>query len=223
MIPRSNFSEWIWPIPMYMDNEPVVSDGYGRGKRVDQATGKAKGHYGVDIMHSRRKDARDVGAIGTKNFVTYPGEEALVVGPGMVQEVSQSQTGHFVRINHRVGAEGKSILSVYRHLINVRPTIIQGQLVKTGDPIGLLGDSPIDGHDPIHLHFELWDISQNRHYPEATFDPALVMHQWRVKRHPQGDIVPHPHPPKPGPTGWWSAVGTVLLTIFVHYLMSRRS
>lgn len=191
MIPHSDFEDWIWPIPMYLDNPPVISDGYGRTKRG------GKGHFGIDVMHSRRfHKTLDIGAVGTKNFVTYPGEEGMAVAVGIVQEVGKTSTGHFVRIGHRVGVEGRSLLSVYRHLVNVRSEIVKDTLVMPGTPLGLIGDDPSNKGDPTHMHFELWDIGKTRHYPESTFDPTTVMRLWRVKRIPQGDIVAHPHPPK---------------------------
>ena len=212
-IPRSNFSDWIWPVPMFLDNPPVISDGYGRDKRVGK-DGKARGHFGVDIMHPRRKNnPLDVGVTGSKNFVTYPGEEALLAGDGLIKEIGVTSTGHFVRAEHRVA--GRSILSVYRHLMNVRPEILKGEVVKAGFPLGLLGDDPTNQADPIHLHFELWDLARTRLYPEATIDPELVMAQWRVKRIPQGDIIPHPNPPKgDGGVGGGSGLAAALLSAF---------
>ncbi len=205
--PRSVFSDWLWPVPMVVDNPPVISDGYGRRKRVGK-DGKPKGHFGLDIMHARRKgDDRDIGAVGSKNFITYPTEEAIAVGDGMVQEIGHTSTGNFVRINHRVG--GRSILSVYRHLMNVRPEVKKGALIAAGAPLGLLGDDPSNLADPIHLHFELWDIGRTRLYPDATFDPVEVMGQWKVKRIPQGDIVPHPRPPKGGSGGGGLAAAVI--------------
>jgi hypothetical protein len=190
VIPHSNFSRWIWPVPMFMDNPPVISDGYGRDKRG------GRGHFGIDVMHARRPIDWAPGTVGSKNFCTYPGEEAMTVADGLVQDVGVTSKGHFVRMTHRVGDEGRPLLSVYRHLRNIRPGIATDNFYPAGTPLGFLGDDPSNPNDPVHLHFELWDISRTRVYPDVTFDPTMVMKLWRVKRVPQGDFIKHPKTPK---------------------------
>lgn len=185
-IPHSKFHDWIWPVAMMHDNPPIISDGYGKSKRG------GRGHFGADIMHSRRPGLTESGlhAVGSRLFCTYENEEAIAAADGVVQDVGITRTGHFVRLMHRVGIEGTPILSVYRHLRTVR--VSPNSLVDMGTPLGELGDDPSNPKDPIHLHFELWDISQTRLYPGATFDPSTVMKVWRVKRIPQTDYVNHP-------------------------------
>jgi murein DD-endopeptidase MepM/ murein hydrolase activator NlpD len=185
-IPHSKFHDWIWPVAMVHDNPPIISDGYGKTKR------SGRGHFGADIMHPRRPGLTEnnLHAVGSKLFVTYQGEQAIAAADAMVQDVGSTRTGHYVRLMHRVGVEGIPILSVYRHLQTV--LVAPNTLVSMGTALGVLGDDPSNPKDPIHLHFELWDISKTRLYPGATFDPSPVMKVWRVKRIPQADFVNHP-------------------------------
>lgn len=189
-IPHSSkFSDWVWPVGRVDGNPPIISDGYGATKR------NGKGHFGIDVMHHRR-GTQDAKQRGSKNFCIYDDEPAIAVADGLVQETGHSATGYFVRLYHRVGDEGRPIVSVYRHLTGFAEGVEKDAIVSIGSPLGKIGDDPRNPNDPPHLHFELWDISRNRKYPAATFDPILVMREWRMRLMPEFEFDNHPYPPK---------------------------
>ena len=51
-----------------------------------------------------------------------------------------------------------------------------GERVVAGQPIGLIGDDPLNPSDPMHLHCELW--FQGAH--DRAIDPASMMRAWPV-------------------------------------------
>lgn len=194
-IPHSDLDEWIWPLPMLFSNPPVISDGFGTKKRG------GKGHFGVDIMHNRRAGIDDAHkVVGTRLYCTYPGEMVIATADAIVQELGTGAHGHFIRLSHRVGKEGHSILSIYRHLTGFARGLKQGSLLKQGDLLGPVGEDPAAENDPVHLHFELWDISRTRTYPDTCFDPVCVMRHWSVVAN-GGERIAHPSPPKGSKSG----------------------
>jgi murein DD-endopeptidase MepM/ murein hydrolase activator NlpD len=189
-IPHSNLDEWVWPLPSLYDNPPVISDGFGTKKRG------GKGHFGIDIMHRRRDDrwpSDHKTATGTTGYIIYHNEFAIATAEAVVKEIGTGKHGHFVRLLHKVGSDGRSLLSVYRHLQGFTAGLHIGTKVMQADPLGLVGDDPFTPNDPPHLHFELWDVSRTTKYPEACFNPVLVMRNWKILDGPR--YSPHPRPP----------------------------
>ncbi|MBI9032915.1 MAG: M23 family metallopeptidase [Bacteroidales bacterium] len=90
----------------------------------------AKDHMGVDIV-TRRDEAIKATLEGTVILANWT-----------------AQTGHVLVIQH-----AQNLLSVYKH--NAVLLKKQGDLVKAGDPIAIVGDSGELSTGP-HLHFELW-------------------------------------------------------------------
>ncbi len=182
--PVSSFSQWLWPLLEINGNQPKISDGFGREKRIDPATKKPKGHFGADIMWARRAADSGVAEVksregkGAKGHIIYQNAPVIASGPGKVFSAENTGTGFAVKISHRVN--GRPYLSVYRHLKNV--LVKKGQIVPAGLPLGMPGDNPAAANDPVHLHFEMWDTSIGTAYPDWCIDPATVMSEWRVMR-----------------------------------------
>ena len=87
-------------------------------------------HFGVDI-------------VAQKNEVIKATQDGIVVFSGWTTE-----TGHVLVLQHR-----QNLLSIYKH--NSALLKKEGELVKVGEPIGIIGNSGELSSGP-HLHFELW-------------------------------------------------------------------
>lgn len=121
-------------------------------------------HNGVDLFYDydAAKDPRvkvgDGGAAGSKGKARWwipSGTLAVACADGVVVRASWIATGFRVAVEHADGFE-----SIYVHLRDLRVKV--GELVKQGDPVGLVGDNPAD-HDATHLHFEI--------SPAGTYNP----------------------------------------------------
>lgn len=100
------------------------------------------GHYGIDIA-SRKNEAVKATLAGTVIIATWT-----------------SETGNIIVIQHT-----DNLISVYKH--NAVILKKAGALVKSGEPIAIVGNSGELTTGP-HLHFELW-------YNGFPIDPELFM------------------------------------------------
>ncbi len=164
---------WIWPIASWNGRAPTISDGF-ESKRPGLSR-----HSGVDVMFARR--AGDPQKAGTPNgskggaFVMPDDTLALATSDGVVYQAQKISTGYCVVIDHKP----RKIATFYAHLekLLVEPK----QVVKAGDPIGIVGGSPLDGEHLKHLHFEVWLGG-----PRDAIDPKPMMAFW--------DVIPDPRP-----------------------------
>lgn len=99
------------------------------------------------------------GPNGRPKWVVPYGIEALAAADGIVQIAGNTPTGHRVWIDH-----GNGLRSGYFHLASI--SVVVGQRVTRGTPLGLVGDNPKDG-DARHLHFEVSLVDRY-----APMDPA---------------------------------------------------
>lgn len=97
---------------------------------VTSEFGIKDGHFGVDI-------------VAKKNEVVKATQDGIVIFADWSVE-----TGHVLLIQH-----ANSFISVYKH--NASLLKKQGELVKSGEPIAIIGNSGELSSGP-HLHFELW-------------------------------------------------------------------
>ena len=88
-------------------------------------------HNGIDIMCAH-------------------GTQLVASAAGSVVEVELGGSwGQYIKIDH-----GNGVATLYSHLIEGSPTVAVGQVVATGEPIGLVGAS---GNASVsHCHFEVW-------------------------------------------------------------------
>ena len=141
---------WIVPLPIWQGRSPVVSDGWGT-PRPD-----GRFHRGADLMY--RRIASDPYRAGTPNGAAHhvmpDNMVALAASDGAIWFADWQRTGFSIVIDHGEWA------TYYTHLaaIMVRATnrAKSGQRVRAGDPIGIVGASPLDGEHLKHLHVELW-------------------------------------------------------------------
>lgn len=100
-------------------------------------------HLGVEFVNPRHTQIQAV----ADGIVYYAGTDAdVVIGPRL------KYYGNVVILQHDfITPEGERVYSLYGHMQNIGVSI--GQAVKSGDPIGAIGDSGI-AIGP-HLHFEV--------------------------------------------------------------------
>lgn len=126
-------------------------------------------HYGVDLFYKwQAGDAAMKVGDGGRTAKWFIPERTMAVAPadGLVELAGNSRTGHRVWIRHAGG-----LLTGGFHMteLAVRP----GDAVKAGDPIGTVGDNPVD-NDARHLHWEVYSGTL-ANYPKGTVDPERFL------------------------------------------------
>jgi murein DD-endopeptidase MepM/ murein hydrolase activator NlpD len=118
-----------WPFPVGVP----VSGVYG--PRIAPCAGCSSNHKGVD-------------------FTPGYGSPTQVIYPGVVKSVKNSGNsglGYNVIIGHVI--DGENVDTVYGHMITDSSELKVGDLVKTGDKVGLVGNT--GSSTGAHLHFEV--------------------------------------------------------------------
>jgi len=87
-------------------------------------------HFGIDIV------------AGPNEVVKSTLDGTVIISAWTIE------TGYVIQIQHAA-----NIISAYKH--NARPLIKQGDRVKAGDAIAIVGNSGELTSGP-HLHFEIW-------------------------------------------------------------------
>jgi len=106
------------------------------------------------------------------------GEHVRAVHDGVVDFVQRGANplhgGSFVRISHR----GGTVITMYFHLAAIPRGIERGKFVKSGDLIGLVGDTGVKESAP-HLHFSVSiRPSPDR---ERYIDPEPLIALWPLR------------------------------------------
>jgi murein DD-endopeptidase MepM/ murein hydrolase activator NlpD len=106
------------------------------------------------------------------------GEHVRAVHDGVVDFVQRGANplhgGSFVRISHR----GGTVITMYFHLAAIARRIERGTFVKSGDLIGLVGDTGVEKSAP-HLHFSVSiRPSPDR---ERYIDPEPLIALWPLR------------------------------------------
>jgi hypothetical protein len=158
-------------VPRWNGRAPVISDGF------DSPRPGLPRHGGVDIMFERvPADPFKVGSPnGTRNYVMPDGLVAVAASDGVVWSAGSAPNGFEVVLDHTP----TKAATFYAHLekLFVQPTASgkSGERVRAGQPIGVIGASPLDGEHLKHLHFELWLGG-----PRDRIDPAALMRSWEI-------------------------------------------
>jgi hypothetical protein len=166
---------WIWPVPRWNSRTPVISDGFNSPR-----SGLPR-HGGVDIMFARvpADTLKPHTPNGTPHFVMPDALVAVAASDGVVWSAGPLPTGNGVVIDH----SPTKAATFYAHLekLLVKPTANSksGERVRAGQPIGVIGASPLDGEHLKHLHFELWLGG-----PNDRVDPSLAMRAWETVTDP---------------------------------------
>jgi murein DD-endopeptidase MepM/ murein hydrolase activator NlpD len=107
------------------------------------------------------------------------GEHIRAVHDGIVDFVRRGihaqHGGQFVRISHH----GGTVFTQYFHLAAIPRNIERGVAVKSGDVVGLLGDTGVHDSAP-HLHFSI-SIRPSPDRVEKYFDPEPLVALWPLR------------------------------------------
>ncbi|HLK88289.1 MAG TPA: M23 family metallopeptidase [Polyangia bacterium] len=107
------------------------------------------------------------------------GEHVHAVHDGVVDFVQRNANpdrgGEFVRLSHREG----TVFTQYFHLAAIPRGLERGVHVKSGDVIGLLGDTGVKESAP-HLHFAI-SVRPFKDGPERYIDPEPLIALWPVR------------------------------------------
>jgi murein DD-endopeptidase MepM/ murein hydrolase activator NlpD len=107
------------------------------------------------------------------------GEHVRAVHDGVVDYVQRGANaqhgGEFVRISHR----GGTVFTQYFHLAAIPRRIERGVFVKSGDVIGLVGDTGVKESAP-HLHFAM-SVRAAPDRPEKYVDPEPLIALWPLR------------------------------------------
>jgi murein DD-endopeptidase MepM/ murein hydrolase activator NlpD len=134
---------------------------FGAERAGDRPIECRKGHCGVDL--------------GGEIW----GEHVHAVHDGVVDYVQRNANpdrgGEFVRLSHRDG----TVFTQYFHLAAIPRDLTRGAHVKSGDVIGLLGDTGVKQSEP-HLHFAI-SVRPWKEGPERYIDPEPLIALWAVR------------------------------------------
>jgi murein DD-endopeptidase MepM/ murein hydrolase activator NlpD len=165
---------WVWPVPSWQGRAPAVSDGWG-----SRRDGGMRKHRGVDIMFKRTRRDELVAefppgtADGAKWHFMPRGVVAVAAADGVVRSAGWAPRGNAVVVRH----DG-TWATFYAHLAAL--LIADGDHVKAGQPLGLIGADPLDSQALRHLHFALWHGGNS----EGAIDPEPIMRRWKVVEAP---------------------------------------
>src|SRR4051812_4281430 len=168
---------WVWPVGVWHDRKPEISDGYSSKRR--SPAGELVTHGGVDIMYRRR--AGDAWRAGTPNgspgWIMPDHRAALAASDGVVWSAANTPRGWTVVIDHAP----RKLATYYTHLSSL--LVSAKQQVSAGAPLGIIGADPLDGEHIMHLHLEVW-----RGGSSDRFDPQrLIETTWEYVPDP-GDL-----------------------------------
>lgn len=149
---------WMFPLPAWRDYAPTRSQEYRAP--LDQS----RAHHGVDLMYARKPGGADQmwpsgnrggKSYGNAKFFCPDGIYACAARDGTLWQVGTGGHGKYVVVDH-----GRPFATYYTHLSSVLfPELArgaQGIRVKAGQPLGVVGYSPLDASRMMHLHFAIW-------------------------------------------------------------------
>jgi len=105
---------------------------------------------------------------GAHNYYAPEGTIVLAARAGTVFGVTPSARGLQIVLDHHV-----PWATYYQHLVSA--CVSKGDVVREGDPIGIMGFDPTDPEKIRHLHFEVWYQGGADH----SLDPTPVMSYWK--------------------------------------------
>lgn len=129
-------------IPVIKDSSPIVSPPVKDGEMLNNFTDSEL------VFHETYKDYRTHNGV---DILTKKDAPVMAVKNGVIiKNEFDYEDGYTVEIEHDDG-----LVSVYKNLSNDK-TVKVGQVVKSGDIIGTVGDSAVsESHMDSHLHFEI--------------------------------------------------------------------
>lgn len=152
---------WMHPLSGPERRMPVrATRAFGAPRPGDRPAECRSGHCGVDL-----------GEVW--------GEPVFAVHSGTVLKVerrNQANGGRYVRIAHSDGA----VTSHYFHLAAIPRHLKKGAAVRTGEVIGIVGDSGVETSGP-HLHFAVSVRPDGDPKRQVFVDPEPLVALWPVK------------------------------------------
>lgn len=165
--PRPFPTNRAWPLKVLPDGRrPTITSGHFL-RNPDR-----KNHNGVDLFYRYVPGSDPNTKVGdggrTSNDKWWIPDDTMAIAavPGVVELAGNSRTGWRVWID---AGDGWHVGYFHLTRIEVKP----GDRVELGDPIGIVGDNPVDT-DARHLHFEIYygDLAT---YPRGTRDPQPIL------------------------------------------------
>jgi hypothetical protein len=158
----------------------MISDGF------DSPRAGVPRHGGVDIMFARLPG--DTFKAGTPNasklFVMPDGLVAVAASDGLVRSAMHTPHGFAVVIDHAPN----NVATFYTHLEKLLVAAAgpgkSNERVRAGQPMGIIGASPLDSEHLKHLHFEVWLGG-----PNDRIDPAALMRGWETVADPNALVA----------------------------------
>src|SRR5262249_54631553 len=171
---------WVWPVPMWRGRRPVISSGFNSPRPgLDR-------HGGVDVMYAR--SSSDPFKAGTPNgsagYVMPDDMVALAASDGAIWSAGSTPKGFEVVIDHAPSPWTTYYAHLDKLFVSTRSPGAGGPRVRAGQPLGIIGFSPLDKERLKHLHFELW-----RGAPKDRVDPEAVMSSWETVGDPRDAAV----------------------------------
>jgi hypothetical protein len=171
---------WVWPVPRWNGRAPVISDGF------DSPRPGLPRHGGVDLMFARQP--ADTFKAGTSNaskqFVMPDRLAALAASDGVIWSAMKTPHGYAVVVDHAP----RKVATFYTHLEKLLVAEVtpgkKGVTVSAGQPLGIIGASPLDAEHLKHLHFEIWLGA-----PSDRIDPAPLMRAWETVAEPNALVA----------------------------------
>ena len=168
---------WTFPLPG-PDRRAVVSD--------DQMAAIAQ-MAATAPNHSRGVRCRDDRRCGVNLGGQLWGEHVYAARDGIVDRVQRTEggtgAGQYVRIAH----SGQMVFTQYFHLAAIPSGLFRGVHVKSGEIIGLLGDTG-GGKTHRHLHFTL-SVRPSPAVEEVYWDPTPWMGNWPLRVPTNGSVA----------------------------------
>ena len=211
-----------WFGPQWPPTESSLLEALGRDAWVHPLSGPLRRMprsdsrvFGADRPGNRAIECRN-GHCGVDLGGEIWGEHVRAVHDGVVDYVQRGPNpdhgGRFVRIAHH----GGTVFTQYFHLAAIARGIERGVPVKSGQVIGLLGDSGVKESQP-HLHFAV-SVRPSPEGHERYIDPEPLIALWPLRVPvdgsevglvtitaapgvPLGSALRHSHRAKPGKGG----------------------
>lgn len=163
-------------LPIHPDGrKATISDGFH--ERGDMRYRNGVGHRGFDAMWRKRLASPPDHPWSSKWYEAQKGRRVPVLarGPGRVVIAELLSTGGWVVLDHGMG-----VGTAQHHLAEL--LVVPGQLVVAGQPVGIMGGSPI-GYGLVHDHDDTaigcaFDVKRMRKYQRidgTCIDPAPFM------------------------------------------------
>jgi hypothetical protein len=121
---------------------------------------------------------------GSKLHVMPDGLAAVAASDGVVWSAMQTPQGFAVVVDHKPN----KVATFYTHLekLLVAPASPgkSSERVRAGQPLGIIGASPLDAEHLKHLHFEVWLGG-----PNDRIDPSTLMRAWETVADPNALVA----------------------------------